>query len=130
MKTNLADKWFSRYIRLRASDNGIGKCFTCGRIKEVKEMDCGHYIKRQYSATRYNEINCQVQCKHCNNFLQGNDAKFRENLVTLYGVEKVYLLESSKRHSKKMGKMEQDYIAELYKQKTAELVKEKGKWWK
>jgi len=132
MKTNKADTWFSRFIRLRASDeNGVGKCFTCGRIKEVKHMDCGHFVKRQHSATRFNEYNCQLQCKHCNAFEQGKDAIFRENLVSLYGEKIVLLLESSKRSFSKLGKVELNYLAELYKTKTNELLKEKNikKWW-
>jgi len=115
MKTNKADKYFSQFIRLRAADeNGIGQCITCGRIAEVKYMDCGHYIKRQFQATRYNEINNQCQCKHCNNFLQGNDAKFREYLVKTYGEDAVLLLESSKRQTVKRSKFELKALAEHY----------------
>jgi hypothetical protein len=132
MKTSKADQWFSRFIRLRAANSdGIGKCITCSRRKEVKYMDCGHYVKRQHSTTRFNEYNCQLQCKHCNAFEQGKDSVFRDKLVSLYGEQTVLILESSKRQTTKMGKVELNYIAELYKSKTNELLKEKGieKWW-
>lgn len=127
MKTNIADKWFSRFIRLRASDkNGIGKCITCGKIGEVKYMDCGHYIKRQHTATRFSEINCQTQCKRCNNFQQGNDVEFRKYLVKKYGEEQILLLESQKYKTAKRGQFEIKAIAEYYKNKVKELEKIKG----
>ena len=132
MKTSTADKWFSRFIRLRDADNdGMGRCITCGRINEVKYMDCGHFIKRQHTATRFNEFNCQLQCKHCNAFEQGRDVEFREAIVRKYGESTVLLLESSKRSNSKLGAVELNYLADLYKVKTNELLKEKNiqKWW-
>jgi hypothetical protein len=132
MKTTLADTWFSRYIRLRAADvNGIGSCVTCGRVGHVKHMDCGHYIKRQHAASRFSEINCQLQCKRCNSFEQGADVKFRLYLVDKYGKDKVQLLESGRRLTVKRGKFEIAHIAETYRELTNKLIKEKGidRWW-
>ena len=132
MKTTVADKWFSRYIRLRAADSdGTGTCVTCGRVGLVKHMDCGHYIKRQHTAARFSPINCQLQCKRCNSFEQGADVKFRAYLVETYGEEKIQLLESSKRSTAKRGKMEMEWLANEYRELTNYLLKEKGlqKWW-
>ena len=127
MKTNKADKYFSQFIRLRAADeNGIGKCITCGRIGEVKYMDCAHYVKRQFQATRYNEINCQLQCKHCNNFMQGNDVKFRQYLIEKYGEGAVIVLESTKKKTVKRGRFELDAIADHYKGIVEREQKERG----
>jgi hypothetical protein len=130
MKTTEADKWFSIYIRLRDSDGEIGQCVTCGKFGSVKYMDCGHYIKRQYAA-RFNEINCQLQCKKCNWSTQGNDVKFRAFLAEKYGNDAVLLLESTKHKSAKMGKFELQAIVDEYKPRVEALVKEKGvmKWW-
>jgi len=132
MKTNTADKWFSRFIRLRDSDeNGIGKCCTCGRIGEVKYMDNGHYIKRQHSRLRYSEINCHLQCKKCNAFEQGRDVNFRKYLVEKYGENSVLILEKSKYGYSKKGKMEIRIIADYYKEQVNKILKNKNikKWW-
>lgn len=132
MKTNTADKWFSRFIRLRDSDeNGIGKCCTCGRIGEVKYMDNGHYIKRQHSRLRYSEINCNLQCKKCNAFEQGRDVNFRKYLVEKYGENSVLILEKSKYGYSKKGKMEIRIIADYYKEQVNKILKNKNikKWW-
>ena len=98
-----ADRVFSQYIRLRNADNnGIVHCFTCGKPlkwrghggNDGSAAHCGHYIKRTKRALRFNEINCQVQCLRCNNFLHGNDGVFRRNLVYKYGEEKILYLEA------------------------------------
>lgn len=125
MKRTTADKWFSEYIRLRYA-NGLGyvECFTCSKRGYWKEFDCGHYIKRQFTLTRFNEINCQVQCKYCNMYLQGNDAKFRANLVSLYGEDKILRLEAAKRRVNPMKEYELKAISDIYRNKVKEIKKE------
>lgn len=60
------DRWFSLYIRLRDSDaNGFGRCISCGKLVHYKEADCGHFINRQHMNTRYDERNCNLQCRSC-----------------------------------------------------------------
>ena len=77
---------FSKYIRQRdADENGYCKCFTCGRIKHWKEMDCGHGIPRQYKATKYDEKNNHAQCKRCNGFEEGRKDIYKERVNQLYG---------------------------------------------
>jgi hypothetical protein len=110
------DKVFSEFIRRRdADENGIGTCITCGRRKEWKYMDCGHYIKRQHMNTRFDEMCCQGQCKHCNNFEQGADAKFRAALVKKYGEEAVLLLEYRGKLTKKWSRFELELLIDKYK---------------
>lgn len=132
MKTTTLDTWFSRFIRLRdADENRIAKCCTCGRYADVKTMDNGHYIKRQHTGVRYNEINCNTQCKRCNNFEQGNDVKYRDFLVKKYGEEKILLLESMKKSTTKLHKFEIEAMVKHYKSEVARLLIEKNieKWW-
>jgi len=126
MRTTRADKYFSLFIRLRDSDeNGIGTCCTCGAMKPVKEMDCGHFIKRQHMATRFSEINCAVQCKRCNAFEQGRDTDFKRYLLNKYGEKIVNLLEFSRHNGKGPKGFELEIIAKEYKRKAEELAKEK-----
>ena len=55
--------WFSRYIRLRDSDeNGYCSCFTCGRINLWKYMDAGHGLGRQHLGIKYHEKNNVTNC--------------------------------------------------------------------
>ena len=117
MKTTRVDKWFSLYIRLRDCDeNRLAKCCTCGKVVDVKYADCGHFIKRQHMATRFDEVNCAVQCKHCNAFEQGKDVDFERYILTRWGEEKLMMLKFAKRTAVTctafMLKMKADYWKE------------------
>ena len=80
------DTIFSRYIRLKYADaNGYVQCFTCGRMYFWKEIQNGHYVRREYNATRYHEKNCHPQCVGCNMFKAGNMDEYTLNLVKKYG---------------------------------------------
>lgn len=58
---------FSRLARyLRADKNGIATCATCNVKKPWQQMDAGHYMSRQYAATKYDWDNVWNQCKPCN----------------------------------------------------------------
>jgi len=126
MKCSKADFWFSRMIRLRdADENGCAKCCTCGVYKPVKEMDCGHWIKRQHQATRFSEMNCATQCKKCNAFEQGRDAEFERFLVGKYGQDKIDWLKMQGKSTLKRSGFDLTYLAVYFKQKATELSREK-----
>ena len=77
------DKLFSLYIHRRdALPNGIGRCITCGTITTLQ---CGHFIKRQHMAVRWNPLNAAGQCPRCNHFLHGNEGAFCMALIKKYG---------------------------------------------
>ena len=134
MKTSKADTWFSRFIRLRDAQesNGVlfAKCVTCPKVKEVKHMDCGHYVKRQHKATRYSELNCHIQCKRCNAFEQGRDEKFAQAIDKRYGKGTAYKL---KLESKKYVKLDESIIETYYKELINNILEQRGwqklKWW-
>ena len=128
----LADTYFSRYIRLKHSINGLCTCYTCGTIKSIKEVDNGHYMKRVHKSTRYNESNCRPQCKVCNgNTLHnGHQVEFRINLVNEIGLEKVIEIESLSKQSIKANYYFFKCISDKYRNKVNELQKELGvKYW-
>jgi hypothetical protein len=84
----LADTYYSRKLRSSSADhNGIVKCYTCDTYKYWKEMQCGHYITRSVSATRYDPHNTKPQCVGCNMFNEGRKDIFAINLVKEYGIE-------------------------------------------
>lgn len=75
------DAVFSRYVRLKFADaNGNARCYTCGAYKHWKELQNGHFIRRQYLATRFDERNCRPQCVGCNMFGDGKTVEFSARL--------------------------------------------------
>jgi len=82
------DAVFSEYIRLRNADkNGNVTCFTCGKVEywKRKGMQAGHFQSRKHYATRWDEINVQVQCSGCNVFKYGEQYKFALNIDKQFG---------------------------------------------
>ena len=118
------DRVFSEYIRLRDTEghtkDGYFRCISCGQIKPYSQADCGHYIGRQHMATRYNEINCNAQCRFCNRFNEGLKAGYRNGLVQKYGEDKVLLLESQQVKTAKISVLEYEEMIKYYQQKIKE----------
>lgn len=128
----LADTYFSRYIRLKHSVNGMCTCYTCGTDKPIKEVDNGHYQKREHKATRYHENNCRVQCKTCNGDTKhnGKQAEFRVHLANEIGEDAVVKIEKLARTTTKANTKFYRDIADYYRVKVNELQKELGvKYW-
>lgn len=128
----LADMYFSRYIRLKHSIDGFCTCYTCGAIKEIKEVDNGHYIKREHKATRYSENNCRPQCKICNGDTKhnGKQIDFRDNLVRELGLKEVENLEILGKCTIKADGLFYKRIADEYRKKLNDLQKELNiKYW-
>ena len=121
------DKWFSLYIRLRSSENGLIQCFTCGCVKHYKKgMQNGHFQSRSFLATRFNEENCQPQCVGCNMFKQGEQYKFALNLDAKYGEGKAEELEFLARTTVKITRVDYEDKIGYYKEAVENLKKEKG----
>ena len=122
LKEELRDL-FSLFIRLRDSDMyGYGKCITCGRRNHYKKMDAGHYIKRQYLATDFDERNVNLQCKHCNAFEQGSDAKYRVAIDEKWGKGTAEMLEIKKFNKAKYGRFEYEILIKEYEDKLKEML--------
>ena len=80
------DNIFSQYIRLRnANAQGIAECYTCGKKDHWKKLQCGHFMSRKSYSTRWDEMNCNVQCVKCNMFEQGMSYVFGLNLNKDFG---------------------------------------------
>jgi len=120
-KTTL-DRIFSEFIRRRdADENGYIRCISCGKIVKWKESDCGHYINRKHSSTRYDEKNCNAQCRACNRFDEGNIQGYRRGLIAKYGLRETELLEVKKYNVCKLGKLEINALAAEYRKKLNEI---------
>ena len=121
-------KAFSIYIRVRdADENGVCKCFTCGRLTIWnKNTDCGHGIGRQHKATKYNEKNNHAQCKKCNGFEGGMREKYKEEMNKRYGGYTWELMEIAARKSVKLGVNEIDTLTKQYENMANIIIKNKG----
>lgn len=121
------DKWFSLFIRLRGSHNGMVQCFTCGCVKHYKKgMQCGHFQSRSFLATRFDEENCQPQCVGCNMFKQGEQYKFSLYLDSKYGEGKAAELEVLARTIVKFTRVDYEEKIGYYKDAVNKLKKDKG----
>ena len=122
------DKWFSLYVRLRYSENGLCQCFTCGKVAHYKKggMQCGHFQSRKHLTTRWDLKNCQVQCSGCNIFKSGEQYKFGLNLDAKYGEGTSEELEFLSRQTWKITRTEYEDFVFYYKSIVEKLKKEKG----
>ena len=109
------DKEFSFYIRQRQSVGGVVSCFTCGKKDHWRNMDCGHFQSRKHYATRWDEINCQVQCKTCNIFRYGEQFIFGQNLDHKYGEGTANQLLQESRKTIKLSNLDLAEKIEYYK---------------
>jgi len=120
------DREFSLFVRLRDSmDNGYFRCISCGKIKPFDQADCGHYANRQHMNTRYDEMNCNAQCRHCNRFMEGNIQNYRKGLISKYGEQRVELLEMRQNISRKYSDFEYEQLIKYYRALNMKLKKEK-----
>ena len=122
------DKWFSLFIRLRdATDEGMVQCLTCGKVGHYKSgMQCGHFMSRRHHSTRWNELNCQVQCVKCNMFGQGEQYKFGLKLDAKWGEGTSEELQYEARQIVKITRHEYEEDISYYKSLVNKLKKEKG----
>lgn len=85
-----AQKWFNKFIRLRDAGSS---CISCQRNTGAK-MNAGHYRSvGSAPELRYYELNCHLQCEHCNSFKSGNIEHYRPNLLKKIGVHELTKIE-------------------------------------
>lgn len=111
------DKVFSQFIRLRDTPGGVGRCISCQKIITYSDSDCGHYINRKHMTTRYDEKNCNAQCRSCNRFDEGNMQGYRRGLINKIGEKETDLLEVKKHGTSTMGVYELEILINHYKAK-------------
>lgn len=120
------DDIFSRYIRLRdAMPSGYVRCISCGRIKKFSDMDCGHYHSRRHMATRWDEDNCNAQCRYCNRFLADQLVGYRDGLIKKIGIQRFELLNVKAHQTKKWSEYELNVLIGYYREKVRELEEQK-----
>ena len=123
-----ADRVFSEYVRLLYSNGqGVVRCYTCDTPHDWRHLDCGHFIKRQYTLLRFNILNTAPQCKECNYVKQGNDAEFERRLTAECGAERVLWLRANQKRKKwsrwELRALIDDYSARVFLLKKARGIK-------
>jgi hypothetical protein len=104
---------FNKYIRLR--DKGQ-VCISCQK-KPLKE-NCGHFFNaNNHWNVRFSELNCHLQCEHCNTYLSGNLIEYQRNLINKIGIENYNELEAEARKTRKFTKDDLKEIIKEYKLK-------------
>jgi 5-methylcytosine-specific restriction endonuclease McrA len=119
-KITKLDNVFSEFIRKRDCAP-YGRCISCGKVITYDTADCGHYINRKHMATRYDENNCNAQCRSCNRFDEGNLQGYRRGLINKYGEKITDNLEIKKHNISKLSEAELDILIAYYKTKIKEL---------
>jgi 5-methylcytosine-specific restriction endonuclease McrA len=114
--TTKAQTIFNRYIRQRDSEDGYFTCISCGQVKSTDLMDCGHFAPvKGGSALRFDEYNCNGECKRCNGFDDFHLIGYRRGIINKYGEDILIYLEQNARLVKKWSRTELNEIIEKYK---------------
>jgi len=90
------DQVFSWYIRAKYDKS----CYTCGRTGTLQN---GHFVSRQYLATRWDENNCRPQCVGCNIYGHGKPLDFEERLKKELGDNAVEEMKKKRHTITKVG---------------------------
>ena len=102
------DRVFSIYIRQHYDK----ECYTCGKVGTLQN---GHFVPRQYLATRWDENNCRPQCVGCNIFGNGKPLDFEERLKKDLGDDFVEEMKLTRHQSLKLDR--NWYTAQIEKYK-------------
>jgi hypothetical protein len=110
------DTEFSIFIRTRKLVDNKAECFTCYRLDDWKTLQCGHFMSRKHYATRWNELNCQVQCVGCNVYRYGEQYKFGRRLNAIHGSGTSEFLDKESKKILKITDAELIQRTEYYKE--------------
>lgn len=83
---------FSKYIRLRdclrtTGTTTHGRCITCQKVYEFKQLHAGHFIPGRNGENLFDERGVHAQCGVCNLWKKGNWANYLDSMRELYGQE-------------------------------------------
>ena len=114
------DTIFSKYIRQRDAKKEIATCFTCGKKAHWKKLQNGHFQSRRFYSTRWDEMNCQVQCAGCNVFKYGEQFTFGLNLDSKFGAGTAQRLHTKARVITKLSTTDIEELISMYENLVAE----------
>ena len=115
---------FSKYIRQKGvREDGMIKCYTCGKRKDFKEMSAGHGIGGRNGAILFLEEIVKPQCAGCNIFGRGQYQVFTRKLIDELGLTRYDEIVTESRIIKKFTVADYMAIEDTYKKKVDEILK-------
>ena len=123
-----ADKWFSRFVRLRGTTEAMirgrryGLCVTSNKYCHITSLDTGHWLSRRHDAIRWNEKNAHCQRKCDNRYRQGEQYLMGRYIDKKYGEGTTKELHIASKLTRPYHKFEIEAIAQQYKTKCALLL--------
>jgi hypothetical protein len=118
-----ADDLFSIHIRKKYADSdGYVKCYTCDKAYPIKEIQCGHFVRRVHLSTRWDEDNARPQCFACNVWKRGNYDEFALRLVNECGTDILNRLNVRKNEICKMTKSKYETLISELEDKIVKLI--------
>jgi len=112
------DKVFSEYIRRKdADEGGTVACVTCGKLFHWKEVHCGHFVKRQHRAVRWDVDNAGPQCVRDNLHMGGRQDDFAIHILASKGRFTLDRLMAAKYKPVKFTRADLEKLIEGFKEK-------------
>ena len=110
-------KLFSRYVRLRDSDDeGFCNCVTCGVKDYWKNMQAGHAIGGRTNALLFDEEIVNAQCRACNIFRGGQYEKYAIVMIDRHGLDKYRQMVNKKHEIKRFTEKELYELVQKFKE--------------
>jgi hypothetical protein len=126
---NKAWKYFSIFIRTRdclkyTGDPTEGMCVTCKLWFPFNQLQAGHFVGGRTNALLFDEEIVHTQCARCNLFLKGNYQAYTLFMLKKHTEEEIEELLSRKFITLKLSTDDFLEIADKYKEKTEQLLRE------
>lgn len=114
--------WFSKFIRLRdclatTGNPTIGRCITCGEVKQYDDLDAGHMLGRRTAGILFDESMVHAQCRDCNRTGNGEYQAYKIIMIERNGAEWYELKEQARKTNTKLGDFECKLISDQYREK-------------
>ena len=75
-------------VRYRHSIDGeTNICIACRKTFPIKELQCGHFIKRGNLKLKYCDCNLAPECVRCNKYLDGAQDKMAYHIIKERGID-------------------------------------------
>lgn len=112
-------KYYNKYIRLKecyetTGSTSHGVCVTCGKTKEFRQLECGHFIHGAQDPYRFHEDVTHIQCTHCNKFANKSH-EYLDYMYNRYGVEHTENLRALRHSDFKYTRQELEDLEVKYK---------------
>ena len=86
------DTLLKAYRYSGTNDGVTNRCATCRELYPIRELQCGHFIKRGNQRLKYVSINLMPQCRRCNHYLDGAQDKAAYYIIEKYGLDDFKML--------------------------------------